>query len=218
VQFFSVGCLIDRQNNSKQGLLHAMSVLDAMADHLMGLAPWPDVQGNNPSSIATESPTPGRQRFRNDGPVGMFEVDFSGTLYEGINYVTEPGASTRLARGIMARHGMVFEGELDPGVPGYVRVARECTGLYTGLFVPTSFEGRVCVKRVPDDTPICPARPRTPPEQGELASDVKGAWNRYFAESGISVEEVVGEAWAADGDASSTTSSSSDGSESSLLE
>ena len=90
--------------------------------------------------------------------------------------------------------------------------------VYTGLFVPTSFEGRVCVKRVPDDTPICPARPRTPPEQGELSSDVQETWARYFAENGISVEEVVSEAWAADGDASSTTSSSSYGSESSRLE
>ena len=184
----------------------------------MGLAPWPDVQGNNPSSIATESPTPARQRFSNDGPVGTFEVDFSGTLYEGINYVTAPGSSTRLARGVMARHGMVFEGELDPAIPGYVRVARESTGLYTGLFVPTSFEGRQCVKRVADDSPLVPSRPRTPPERGELNADVQDTWARYFSENGISVEEVVGEAWAADGDASSTTSSSSDGSESSLLE
>ena len=90
-----------------------MSVLDAMADHLMGLAPWPDVQGNNPSSIATESPTPGRQRFRNDGPVGMFEVDFSGTLYEGINYVRGPGSAQKLGTPPpMARHGMVFAGLL----------------------------------------------------------------------------------------------------------
>ena len=170
----------------------------------MGLAPWPDVQGNNPSSIATESPTPARQRFSNDGPVGTFEVDFSGTLYEGINYVTAPGSSTRLARGVMARHGMVFEGEVDPAIPGYVRVARESTGLYTGLFVPTSFEGRLCVKKVADSTPLRPARPRTPPERGELSSDVKGAWDRYFAEN-----DVVREAWAAaDDDAASTSSSS----------
>ena len=59
---------------------------------------------------------------------------------------------------------------------------------------------------------------RTPPEHGELSSDVQDTWARYFAESGISVEEVVSEAWAADADASSTTSSSSSGSESSLLE
>ncbi len=193
-----------------------MSVLDAMADHLMGLAPWP--QGS-PTGVAVESPTPAQQRrFSNDGPIGKFEIDFSGTLYEGINYVIAPGSSTRLARGVMARHGMVFEGELDPGVPGYVRVARESTGLYTGLFVPTSFEGRVCVKRVADETPLCPARPRTPPARGELSADVQDTWARYFAEAGISVEEVVSEAWAAADDASSTTSSSSCGSESSLLE
>ena len=178
----------------------------------------PGAQGS-PFGVAVEGPTPAPQRrFSNDGPVGMFEVDFSGTLYEGINYVVAPGSSTRLARGVMARHGMVFEGEVDPAIPGYVRVARESTGLYTGLFVPTSFEGRLCVKKVADSTPLRPARPRTPPEQGELSSDVKGAWARYFAESGISVEEVVSETWAADGDASSTTSSSSCGSESSLLE
>ena len=178
----------------------------------------PGAQGS-PFGVAVEGPTPAPQRrFSNDGPVGMFEVDFSGTLYEGINYVVAPGSSTRLARGVMARHGMVFEGEVDPAIPGYVRVARDSTGLYTGLFVPTSFEGRLCVKKVADSTPLRPARPRTPPEQGELSSDVKGAWARYFAESGISVEEVVSETWAADGDASSTTSSSSCGSESSLLE
>ena len=62
------------------------------------------------------------------------------------------------------------------------------------------------------------ARPRTPPERGDLSADVQDTWARYFAEAGISVEEVVSEAWAADGDASSTTSSSSCGSESSLLE
>ena len=178
----------------------------------------PGAQGS-PFGVAVEGPTPAPQRrFSNDGPVGMFEVDFSGTLYEGINYVVAPGSSTRLARGVMARHGMVFEGEVDPAIPGYVRVARESTGLYTGLFVPTSFEGRLCVKKVADSTPLRPARPRTPPEQGELSSDVKGAWDRYFAEAGVSVEEVVAEAWAADGDASSTTSSSSCGSEGSLLE
>ena len=47
---------------------------------------------------------------------------------------------------------------------------------------------------------------------------MQDTWARYFAENGISVEEVVSEAWAADGDASSTTSSPSCGSESSLLE
>ena len=154
--------------------------------------------------VATEATGPTHRPRRDDGPVGTFEVDFSGTLYEGINYVTAPGSLTRLARGVMARHGMVFEGELDPAIPGYVRVARESTGLYTGLFVPTSFEGRLCVKKVADSTPLCPARPRTPPEQGELSSDVKGAWDRYFAEN-----DIVREAWAAaDDDAASTSSSS----------
>ena len=150
------------------------------------------------------------------GAVGTFEVDFSGTLYEGINYVRGPGSNHKLSTPPpMAKHGMVFEGVL---VGSYVRIIRESSGLYDGLYVPCAYEGRACVKRVADSTPLCPARPRTPPEQGELSSDVKGAWARYFAESGISVEEVVSEAWAADGDASSTTSSSSCGSESSLLE
>ena len=159
---------------------------------------------------AADAPT------RADGAAGTFEVDFSGTLYEGINYVKGPGSTQKLSTPPpMAKHGMVFEGIL---VEGYVRIMRESSGLYDGLYVPTSFEGRLCVKKVADSTPLRPARPRTPPEQGELSSDVKGAWARYFAESGISVEEVVSEAWAADGDASSTTSSSSDGSESSLLE
>ena len=166
---------------------------------------------------ATEATT--HRPRRDDGVVGMFEVDFSGTLYEGINYVRGPGSAQKLGTPPpMARHGMVFAGLLDPAVPGYVLVVRESSGLYDGLYVPTSFEGRLCVKKVADSTPLRPARPRTPPEQGELSSDVKGTWARYFAESGVSVEEVVSEAWAADGDASSTTSSSSCGSESSRLE
>ena len=153
------------------------------------------------------------------GAAGTFEVDFSGTLYEGINYVTGPGSTNKFGTvPPMARHGMVFAGLLDPQVPGYVLIIRESSGLYDGLYVPTSYEGRACVKRVADSTPLRPARPRTPPERGELSADVRGTWARYFAEAGISVEEVVAEAWAADGDASSTTSSSSDGSESSLLE
>ena len=57
-------------------------------------------------------------------------------------------------------------------------------------------------------TPSRPSRPRTPPEQGELSSDVKGAWDRYFAENGISADEVVREAWAAADGAASTSSSS----------
>ena len=105
----------------------------------------------------------------------------------------------------MAKHGMIFEGVL---VGSYVRVVRESSGLYDGLYVPTSYEGRVCVKRVADETPLRPSRPRTPPEQGELSSEVKGAWEAYFAESGISAEAVVSEAWAAEDDASSTSSSS----------
>ena len=147
---------------------------------------------------------------RADGAVGTFEVDFSGTLYEGINYVRGPGSAHKLSTPPpMARHGMVFEGVLDPGAAGYARVVRESSGLYTGLYVPTSYEGRVCVRRVADTTPLRPARPRTPPEQGELSSDVKGAWDRYFAESGISAEAVVSGAWAAEDDAASTYSSSS---------
>ncbi len=139
---------------------------------------------------------------RADGAVGTFEVDFSGTLYEGINYVRGPGSAQKLSNPPpMAKHGLVFEGVL---VSGYVKVIRESSGLYTGLYVPTSYEGRRCVKRVADETPLRPARPRTPPEQGELSSDVKGAWDRYFAEN-----DVVREAWAAaDDDAASTSSSS----------
>ena len=134
--------------------------------------------------------------------VGMFEVDFSGTLYEGINYVRGPGSAQKLSTPPpMAKHGMVFEGVL---VEGYVRVIRESSGLYDGLYVPTSYEGRRCVKRVADDTPICPSRPRTPPERGELSSDVKGAWDRYFAEN-----DIVREAWAAADDGAASTSSSS---------
>ena len=143
---------------------------------------------------------------RADGAVGMFEINFSGTLYEGINYVRGPGSTQKLSHPPpMAKHGMVFEGVL---VGPYVRITRESSGLYDGLYVPTSYEGRRCVKRVADTTPLRPARPRTPPEQGELSSDVKGAWDRYFAESGISAEAVVSEAWAAEDDASSTSSSS----------
>ena len=143
---------------------------------------------------------------RADGAVGMFEVDFSGTLYEGINYVKGPGSTQKLSTPPpMAKHGMVFEGVLKGG---YVRIIRESSGLYDGLYVPTSYERRRCVKRVADSTPLRPSRPRTPPEQGELSSDVKGAWDRYFAENGISAEAVVSEAWAAEDDASSTSSSS----------
>jgi len=143
---------------------------------------------------------------RADGAVGTFEVDFSGTLYEGINYVRGPGSNHKLSTPPpMAKHGMIFEGVL---VSGYVRVVRESSGLYGGLYVPTSYEGRQCVKRVADSTPLRPARPRTPPERGELSSEVKGAWEAYFAESGISAEAVVSEAWAADDDAASTSSSS----------
>jgi hypothetical protein len=168
---------------------------------------------------ATEATGPTHRPQRDDGVVGMFEVDFSGTLYEGINYVTGPGSTNKFGTvPPMARHGMVFAGLLDPQVPGYVLIIRESSGLYDGLYVPTSYEGRACVKRVADSTPLRPARPRTPPERGELSADVQGTWARYFAESGVSVEEVVAEAWAADGDASSTTSSSSCGSESSMLE
>ena len=143
---------------------------------------------------------------RADGAAGMFEVDFSGTLYEGINFVKGPGSTQKLSTPPpMAKHGMVFEGVLEGG---YVRIIHESSGLYGGLYVPTSYEGRRCVKRVADSTPLRPSRPRTPPEQGELSSDVKGAWDRYFAENGISAEAVVSEAWAAEDDASSTSSSS----------
>ena len=80
---------------------------------------------------------------RADGAVGMFEVDFSRTLYEGINYVRGPGSAQKLSNPPpMAKHGMIFEGSVDPGVPGYVRVIRESSGLYGGLYVPTSYEGR----------------------------------------------------------------------------
>ena len=142
---------------------------------------------------------------RADGAAGMFEVDFSGTLYEGINYVRGPGSAQKLNHPPpTAKHGMIFEGSVDPGVPGYVRVIRESSGLYGGLYVPTLYGGRQCVRRVADTTPLRPSRPRTPPEQGELSSDVKGAWDRYFAEN-----DVVREAWAAaDDDAASTSSSS----------
>ena len=142
---------------------------------------------------------------RADGAAGTFEVDFSGTLYEGINYVRGPGSAQKLSNPPpMAKHGMVFEGRLDPGVLGYVRIIRESSGLYEGLYVPCAYEGRRCVKRVADETPLRPARPRTPPEQGELSSDVKGAWDRYFAEN-----DIVREAWAAAADDAASTSSSS---------
>ena len=99
---------------------------------------------------------------RADGAAGMFEVDFSGTLYEGINYVRGPGSNHKLSTPPpMAKHGMVFEGML---VSGYVRVLRESSGLYAGLYVPTSYEGRQCVKRIADGSPLVPSRPRTPPE------------------------------------------------------
>ena len=139
---------------------------------------------------------------RADGAVGMFEINFSGTLYEGINFVKGPGSAQKLSTPPpMAKHGMVFEGVLEGG---YVRIIRESSGLYDGLYVPCAYEGRACVKRVADETPLRPSRPRTPPEQGELSSDVKGAWDRYFAEN-----DIVREAWAAaDDDAASTSSSS----------
>ena len=141
-------------------------------------------------------------KTRADGAVGMFEINFSGTLYEGINYVRGPGSNQKLSTPPpMAKHGMIFEGVL---VGSYVRVVRESSGIYDGLYVPTSYEGRRCVRRVADGSPLVPSRPRTPPEQGELSSDVKGAWDRYFAEN-----DVVREAWAAaDDDAASTSSSS----------
>ena len=143
-----------------------------------------------------------RQATDADGAVGTFEVNFSGTLYEGINYVRGPGSTHKFGNvPPMAKHGMVFEGVLDGG---YVRIIRESSGLYGGLYVPTSYEGRACVKRVADETPLRPSRPRTPPEQGELSSDVKGAWDRYFAEN-----DVVREAWAAADDGAASTSSSS---------
>ena len=142
---------------------------------------------------------------RADGAVGTFEVDFSGTLYEGINYVRGPGSNHKLGTPPpMAKHGMVFEGVLDAQTLGYVRVVRESSGLYDGLYVPCAYEGRRCVQRVADSTPLRPARPRTPPEQGELSSDVKGAWDRYFAEN-----DIVREAWAAADDGAASTSSSS---------
>ena len=95
---------------------------------------------------------------RADGAAGTFEVDFSGTLYEGINYVRGPGSTHKFGTvPPMAKHGMVFEGVL---VGGYVRITRESSGLYDGLYVPTSYEGRACVKRVADSTPLRPARPR----------------------------------------------------------
>ena len=139
---------------------------------------------------------------RADGAAGRFEVDFSGTMYEGINYVRGPGSNHKLSTPPpMAKHGMVFEGIL---VEGYVRIMRESSGLYDGLYVPCAYEGRRCVQRVADTTPLRPSRPRTPPEQGELSSDVKGAWDRYFAEN-----DVVREAWAAATDDAASTSSSS---------
>ena len=145
---------------------------------------------------------------RADGAAGTFEVDFSGTLYEGINYVRGPGSTQKLSTPPpMAKHGMIFEGVLD-AQSGYVRIIRESSGLRGGLYVPTSYEGRRCVQRVADSTPLRPSRPRTPPEQGELSSEVKSAWEAYFAENGISAEAVVSEAWAAEDDASSTSSSS----------
>ena len=139
---------------------------------------------------------------RADGAAGTFEVDFSGTLYEGINYVRGPGSTQKLSTPPpMAKHGMIFEGVL---VGGYVRIIREASGLYDGLYVPTSYEGRQCVKRVADGSPLVASRPRTPPERGELSSDVKGAWDRYFAEN-----DIVREAWAAADDGAASTSSSS---------
>ena len=154
---------------------------------------------------ATEATGPTHRPQRDDGVVGMFEVDFSGTLYEGINYVTGPGSTNKFGTvPPMARHGMVFAGLLDPADPGYVLVVREASGLYDGLYVPCAYEGRRCVQRVADSTPLRPARPRTPPEQGELSSDVKGAWDRYFAEN-----DIVREAWAAADDGAASTSSSS---------
>ena len=101
---------------------------------------------------------------RADGAAGMFEVDFSSTLYDGINYVRGPGSTHKLSTPPpMAKHGMIFEGSVDPGVPGYVRVIRESSGLYGGLYVPTLYEGRQCVRRVADTTPLRPSRPRKPP-------------------------------------------------------
>ena len=136
------------------------------------------------------------------GAAGTFEVNFSGTLYDGINFVKGPGSAQKLSNPPpMAKHGMVFEGRLEQG---YVKVIRESSGLYAGLYVPTSYEGRRCVKRVADGSPLVPSRPRTPPEQGELSSDVKGAWDRYFAEN-----DIVREAWAAAADEAASTSSSS---------
>ena len=49
---------------------------------------------------------------RADGAVGTFEVDFSGTLYEGINYVVAPGSSTRLAPSLLSPLVIFEVGEL----------------------------------------------------------------------------------------------------------
>lgn len=81
--------------------------------------------------------------------------------------------------------------------------------MYDGLYIPCTYEGRQCVKRVADESPLCPSRPRTPPEKGELSSDVKGAWDAYFAENDLSAEAVVSDAWAAPDDGASSAASSS---------
>ena len=99
----------------------------------------PGAQGS-PFGVAVEGPTPAPQRrFSNDGHIGKFEVDFSGTLYEGINYVTEPGSTTQLARALSRAVRSRREGYRVPRVshPHRVVIAtlrrRRCRACRAGI-------------------------------------------------------------------------------------
>lgn len=131
-----------------------------------------------------DQPTVAEHARRPDCAVGMFEINFSGTMYNGVGYHSGPGEKKKL--GVpppIARHGMVFKGLVDPRCRGYVRVLEEHGAAYDGLWLPLYTEDFECIKRVADDHDLLPPRPRTPPVKGPLAPEVKAAWDAYFEEA-----------------------------------
>jgi hypothetical protein len=149
--------------------------------------PVEDLPGQGPKRRARrgqdDQPTCEEHERRPDCVVGVFEVNFSGTMYNGVGYVMGPGSTRKISTPPpIARHGMRFKGLLDPLVHGYVRVLHEVGGFYDGLWLPRVSAGHECIKKMPDGTELAPPRPRTPPVKGPLAPEVKAAWDAYFKE------------------------------------
>ncbi|KAH8097767.1 hypothetical protein JL720_678 [Aureococcus anophagefferens] len=153
--------------------------------------PVEDLPGQGPKRRARrgqdDQPTCEEHERRPDCVVGVFEVNFSGTMYNGVGYVMGPGSTRKISTPPpIARHGLRFKGLLDPLVHGYVRVLHEVGGFYDGLWLPRVSAGHECIKRMPEGTELCtelaPPRPRTPPVKGPLAPEVKAAWDAYFKE------------------------------------